>query len=196
MKEGKPFFYRVDAGEFLAAVVMVPEDQRADWVLRLALDLVSATHSTDFAQKMIQEARNYKEKKANAGRKGMESRYNSDTTKPNTVTTDGNTDITSNRSSNSSSTETELKSEKHVVQVKPSRPPRGNKLSDEEWMQQVKINPAYRGIDIDREFGKMQAWCMTKGKDPSRTRFLNWLNRADKSVQLEIVMPQKKKVAL
>lgn len=70
MSDKKPFFYRIDAAEFLAAVVTVPEEKRADWVLRLALDLVSATHSGDFSQKLIAEARNYKEAKKNAGRNG------------------------------------------------------------------------------------------------------------------------------
>ena len=104
----KPFFYRLDAGEFLAAVVTIPEEKRADWVLRLALDLVACTHNTEFSEKLIDEARNFKEKKALAGKMGMESRYNkpqtelnSVTTEPNTVITRESNDITSSSNSNS-----------------------------------------------------------------------------------------------
>jgi hypothetical protein len=52
--------------------------------------------------------------------------------------------------------------------------------SDEEWLKSLKENPAYEGIDVSREFGKMSAWCATNRKQPNRRRFINWLNRADK----------------
>lgn len=73
-----------------------------------------------------------------------------------------------------------------VVPVKPSRP-RTPKMSDDEWMLELKNNVAYSGIDIDREIGKCQAWCMTKGKAISRPRILNWLNRAEKPFSGAIV---------
>ena len=78
-------------------------------------------------------------------------------------------------------TETEKSREEKAIAatVKPSRP-RAPKLSDDEWMNEIKINPAYAGIDIDRELGKCQAWCMTKNKPMSRPRILNWLNGAEK----------------
>lgn len=107
MSDKKPFFYRLNAADFLAEIVTLPENQRADWVLRFALDLVSATHSTEFSQRLIEEARNYKEKKANAGKRGMQSRYNKEITEVNAAVTEANSvvtvlssDITRNRNSN------------------------------------------------------------------------------------------------
>jgi hypothetical protein len=67
-----------------------------------------------------------------------------------------------------------------AVTDKPKRPPQANKLSDDEWMSQIKANPAYEGINIETLKGKMDAWCMTKGKKPTRARLLNWLNREEK----------------
>ncbi len=54
------------------------------------------------------------------------------------------------------------------------------KMTDEEWLQMVKSNPAYQGLDVDLVFAKLQAWCATKGRKPTRARFLNWLNREEK----------------
>jgi hypothetical protein len=55
-------------------------------------------------------------------------------------------------------------------------------MADEEFIAALKQNPAYAGIDIDREIGKLQAWLLTpKGKDKqmTRQRLVNWLNRID-----------------
>lgn len=58
------------------------------------------------------------------------------------------------------------------------------KLSDGEWLESLKTNPAYEGIDVVREHGKMQAWCSTNRKEPTRRRFINWLNRCEKPFRL------------
>lgn len=70
------------------------------------------------------------------------------------------------------------------------------KLSDSEWMESIKANPAYSGIDIDREVGKCTAWCSTKNKMPSRGRILNWLNRADKPIGQLNLTPQQLRPAV
>ena len=70
---GKPFFYRITAADFLAAVVTVPEDDRSQWVLQLALDMVSADAdkvSSEFARQIITEAGEFKSRKAAAGALG------------------------------------------------------------------------------------------------------------------------------
>lgn len=69
------------------------------------------------------------------------------------------------------------------VQKKASSPPK--KLTDEEWISQLKRNPAYKHIDFDREFGKMDAWfSIPRNSKRQRTRqfILNWLNKADPGV--------------
>jgi hypothetical protein len=49
----------------------------------------------------------------------------------------------------------------------------------EEIIGALKENPAYKGINIDREFRKMLVWCETNGKQASQKRFINWLNRVE-----------------
>jgi hypothetical protein len=63
---------------------------------------------------------------------------------------------------------------------KDSTPP----LSDEDFLKSLKTNPAYQGIDIDRELAKMDAWIATKpGKQKTRRFIVNWLNRIDRPVK-------------
>lgn len=62
------------------------------------------------------------------------------------------------------------------------------KSFDEDFIQQLKENPAYESIDIDRELAKMDAWLQTpKGKRRQKTKgfIVNWLNRIDTPVQAE-----------
>lgn len=59
---------------------------------------------------------------------------------------------------------------------------RGIVLTDDAFLAALKKNPAFVGIDIDRELGKLDAWLLTpkgRGKTKSRQRIVNWLNRAD-----------------
>jgi len=66
------------------------------------------------------------------------------------------------------------------IPAKPSRPAPKAKLTDDEWMQEIKNNVAYTGIDVEKLKGKLDAWCLTKGLKPTRARLLNWLNREEK----------------
>jgi hypothetical protein len=54
--------------------------------------------------------------------------------------------------------------------------------SDKDWLEELASNPAYSSINIPVELGKMQAWCATNGRQASRRRFINWLNRAEKPI--------------
>lgn len=56
-------------------------------------------------------------------------------------------------------------------------------VADSEWLAGLGANEAYRGLNITTEFAKMQAWCSANSKQPTRRRFINWLNRADKPMQ-------------
>lgn len=60
-------------------------------------------------------------------------------------------------------------------------------LSDEDWLTQLSANPAYDGLDVRREFSKMQAWCAANRKQATRRRLVNWLNRADKPLNGAVV---------
>ncbi len=48
------------------------------------------------------------------------------------------------------------------------------------WLKSLAIDEAYRGIDVNREFAKMKVWCLTRHRQPTRRRFVNWLNRCEK----------------
>lgn len=51
---------------------------------------------------------------------------------------------------------------------------------DDEWIAVLSKSSAYQGIDVQRELGRMQEWCGVNHKQPSRRRFINWLNRCEK----------------
>ena len=57
-----------------------------------------------------------------------------------------------------------------------------SQLSDDEWLNALSADPTYAGIDVRNEFGKMTRWCEANRKLPSRKRFVNWLNRAEKPI--------------
>ena len=52
--------------------------------------------------------------------------------------------------------------------------------SDADWLASLASDSTYAGIDVSREYGKMTAWCKAHRKEPTRRRFVNWLNRVDK----------------
>lgn len=54
-------------------------------------------------------------------------------------------------------------------------------LSDEEFIAALKMNSAYRQLDVDLELGKLDAWLLTprgRGKKKTRQRIVSWLNKA------------------
>ena len=53
-------------------------------------------------------------------------------------------------------------------------------LSDDDWLKALSSDQAYTGLDVPREHAKMVRWCETNGKQPSRKRLVNWLNRAER----------------
>jgi uncharacterized protein YdaU (DUF1376 family) len=52
--------------------------------------------------------------------------------------------------------------------------------SDEDWLKQLEILPAYNLMDVRREYSKMRTWCSVNRKMPTRRRFVAWLNRIEK----------------
>lgn len=58
--------------------------------------------------------------------------------------------------------------------------------ADDEFLAILKQNPAYRGIDIEREANKCRAWLTTpkgQGKQLTRGRLVAWLNKIDRPMQ-------------
>lgn len=73
---------------------------------------------------------------------------------------------------------------KEVKRRKHKRSP--EKVDDEQWLQMLEQNTAYKHIDVREERAKMQAWCDQHMQQPTRKRFLAWLNR-------EAIKPQPRK---
>ena len=70
------------------------------------------------------------------------------------------------------------------VPLKRSRPARAKKvLSDEDWIQSLKETEAYEHVAISTEYSKMMVWCQNKNKQPTRTRFINWINRIERPLK-------------
>ncbi len=58
---------------------------------------------------------------------------------------------------------------------------------DDAFIAALKANPAYLGIDVDREIGKLRAWLLTprgRGKRLTRQRLVNWLNRCEPTMRV------------
>lgn len=55
---------------------------------------------------------------------------------------------------------------------------RQQKLTDDEYFEALKNNPAYQTINFEFEKNKCQAWCLGHNQVFSRRRLVNWLNRA------------------
>ena len=52
-------------------------------------------------------------------------------------------------------------------------------MTDDEYLDHLQANPAYALLPVRHVYGKMVAWCETKGKRPSRARLVSWLNREE-----------------
>jgi hypothetical protein len=69
-------------------------------------------------------------------------------------------------------------------------------ISDDEWLKSLEDNPVYRGIEVRILYGKMLVWCENNGKEPTRRRFVNWLNRAEIPLQVNAKNQQRGMVTL
>lgn len=49
---------------------------------------------------------------------------------------------------------------------------------DDEWLKGLQLEEAYEAISVSLEFSKCKNWCSTRNVQPSRRRFINWLNNA------------------
>jgi phage replication O-like protein O len=63
-------------------------------------------------------------------------------------------------------------------------PTTAHNVSDDEFLASLKADPAYAGLDIDVELGKLRDWCAEKNKTPSRRLFRKWLDNADRPLTL------------
>lgn len=64
--------------------------------------------------------------------------------------------------------------------------------TSDEWIAGLACHPAYMGIDVRLQFHKMTAWCAENKKPATRRRFVNWLNRCDRSISAPTPSPYAK----
>lgn len=57
-------------------------------------------------------------------------------------------------------------------------------VTDEEWRKELQNSEAYKVLDVESEFAKMVFWCKEKNRKPSRGRFLNWLNKCERPMEV------------
>jgi hypothetical protein len=53
-------------------------------------------------------------------------------------------------------------------------------------LSELQENPAYRRVNVEVEYHKMTAWCAANGKQATRRRFVNWLNRIEVLPDLDL----------
>jgi hypothetical protein len=78
-------------------------------------------------------------------------------------------------STNSTKGTNTLKSTTEGLSLKKERP----RLSDEAFVESFAQDNTYSGINVPREYGKMRRWCTVNKVQPTRRRFVNWLNRIE-----------------
>jgi hypothetical protein len=100
-------------------------------------------------------------------------------------TTDGTTDGTTDEQQTYTIKEVKEVKNKKARSFKTKR---AVALADDEFIEALKQNLAYKGIDIDREIGKLDAWLLTprgRGKMRTQQRLVGWLNRAEKPMEVK-----------
>lgn len=88
---------------------------------------------------------------------------------------DQNTDL---RNQNS-----EIRSKRSQTEMVRADKPRAStriKLCDDDFLAELQAKEAYQDLNVRNVFSKMVAYCELRGKQPTRGRLLNWLNREDR----------------
>lgn len=67
-----------------------------------------------------------------------------------------------------------------TVKAKLTRQSKSSSQTDAEWLASLAVDSTYKGIDVAQEHGKMTRWCEANGRQATRRRFINWLNRCDR----------------
>jgi hypothetical protein len=57
--------------------------------------------------------------------------------------------------------------------------------TDDQWLNDLRKSEVYRGINVDRELGKMKMWLSLRpGRKLTRRFIVNWLNKIDAPIQI------------
>ena len=81
-----------------------------------------------------------------------------------------------------------VKNDKNKDIARSGKPKRALQMVDEEYIKALKENPAFKGIDVEREVAKLDAWLLTprgRGKQRTQQRLFNWLCRVEKPMEVK-----------
>lgn len=112
-----------------------------------------------------------RKKKSEGGRKGMQNRWKREKQK----TSDDNIVITELYPSNNipiaiaTSISKEEKNKNTTTAT--------TKISDDEWLDSLQTNPAYKLLQVRTEYARAIVWAETNNRQCTRRFFVNWLNR-------------------
>lgn len=123
----------------------------------------------------------WREKSRAGGIKSGESRRSKPTKRTKPPLKGGSQMVEPNTNSSSSSSNKRSSITSVIEETSRAKPRsvRRTTACDEEFLTELQQNPAYQALDVQRCYAKMCVWCENKGKQPTRGRFINWLNRED-----------------
>lgn len=102
----KPFYFRLNPADLLAELIQLPTDaERGAWVTQLAAGLVRGVSELEYANKLFDEAAEFRKKNSEKGKLGMAKRWHSKTIVEDnrTITNDNRTIVELNQTVTSSS---------------------------------------------------------------------------------------------
>lgn len=197
MKAKNPFFYRIDLVD-LFDFATEPEGLNMS-LLEFVKELKKGESAHIAIQKIIDQTHNYMEmqkKRASAGGVAKaEKKLLKQSQAGKKLLKHEKSCLPLPNSSSSIEEEAEVVTETEFLKTlavsdKPKRAS-AQKMTDEEWLDTLKTNPAYEGLNFDIEVGKAKAWADNKGRKCSRAFLLNWFNRAEKTVGLNGLPPPR-----
>jgi len=192
----RPFIFRVHASELFSQIQGMDNNEKAAFITQFSVDLITLNGTSAFSKSIIEETLQFIEKKRINGLKGgrpkserkakvkLNESKRKAKAKPE-AETETEAVLESKKDSESESLKSLAEAVKKTVQ-------QSHKKTDEEWLEEIKSNPAYEGINFDIEIGKAQAWCMTKSRKCSRGFLLNWFNKAEKPISINGVSTRPK----
>lgn len=130
-------------------------------------------------EKVRENQRKYRESQTEKGKHGAEKRWKGE------IAGAIPPAIAQAQPNDSSSSSIFISNSKEEI-VRSSKSKRTIAMADEEFIETLKQNPAYKGIDLDREIGKLDAWLLTprgRGKKKTQQRLVNWLNRTENPME-------------
>lgn len=65
-----------------------------------------------------------------------------------------------------------------------------SEMNDEDWVISLESEPSLKGINIKQEIGRAQFWCKNNKRVPTRRFLINWLNKAERVVDLKAMGAQ------